>query len=89
MGCLCTRCTNSIKDFSNVKELLVVFNKTFVKFDGYIILKKDRPNYIDCFNTLKENYEGKTYGVDMDVGKTTLELLPQRIVISLDINKKV
>jgi hypothetical protein len=39
---------------------------------------------VNCFNALKESYEERNYNVEMEVGKTTLELLPKRIVISFD-----
>ena len=39
---------------------------------------------INCFNALREKYEEKSYNVNMEIGETTVELLPKRIVTSLD-----
>ena len=44
-------------------------------------IKKD---VISCFNALKESYEEKNYNVNLEPGKTTVELLPKRIVTSFD-----
>jgi hypothetical protein len=39
---------------------------------------------VNCFNALNQSYEGKNYNVEMKTGKTTLELLPKRIVARFD-----
>jgi hypothetical protein len=38
----------------------------------------------DCFEELKENYEGAGYGVNMKRGDVDVELLPKRIVTTLN-----
>ncbi len=38
----------------------------------------------DCFDSLKENYEKKGYGVDLKKGPVNVELLPDRIVSTFD-----
>lgn len=39
---------------------------------------------VSCFNSLKQSYEEKNYNVEIETGKTTIELLPKRIVTSFD-----
>lgn len=34
----------------------------------------------DCFNSLKENYENQGYNVEMNIGSTSIQLLPERIL---------
>ena len=43
-----------------------------------------REDVINCFNALKESYEEKNYNVEMGVGRTSIELLPKRVVASFD-----
>mgnify|MGYP001587717705 FL=1 len=37
-----------------------------------------------CFNNLEENYKNEGYTVTLDPGKTTVELLPKRVVTNLE-----
>lgn len=39
---------------------------------------------VNCFNALEESYVEKNYNVEIEPGKTTLELLPKRVVASFD-----
>ena len=39
---------------------------------------------VSCFNALEESYKEKNYNVNMELGITTIELLPKRIVASFD-----
>jgi len=43
-----------------------------------------RGDVVNCFDALKKSYEERNYNVDMEVGRTTLELLPKRVVASFD-----
>ena len=43
-----------------------------------------REDVVNCFNSLRASYEEKNYNVQMEVGRTTLELLPKRVVASFD-----
>ena len=43
-----------------------------------------REDVVNCFNALKESYEEKNYNVEMKIGKTTIELLPKRVVANFD-----
>ena len=43
-----------------------------------------KEDVVDCFNALKQSYEEKNYNVGMEIGKTTLEFLPKRVVASFD-----
>lgn len=38
----------------------------------------------DCFETLKNNFESQGYAVNLKEGKTSVELLPQRVVVSFE-----
>ena len=38
----------------------------------------------DCFETLKNNFESQGYTVNLKEGKTSVELLPQRVVVSFE-----
>jgi hypothetical protein len=37
-----------------------------------------------CFNSLQENYKNEGYTVNLQIGKTTVELLPKRVVTRFD-----
>jgi len=43
-----------------------------------------KEDVISCFNALRESYEEKNYNVNLESGRTTVELLPKRIVTSFD-----
>jgi len=43
-----------------------------------------KEDVVNCFNALRESYERKNYDAQMEVGTTTIELLPKRIVVSFD-----
>jgi hypothetical protein len=43
-----------------------------------------REDVVNCFDSLKKTYEEKNYNVNMETGKTTIELLPKRVVASFD-----
>lgn len=38
----------------------------------------------DCFETLKNNFESQGYAVNLKEGETSVELLPQRVVVSFE-----
>ena len=44
------------------------------------IQEEIQPALENCFNSLKESYEKRGYGVDLQEGSIDIELLPQRIV---------
>jgi hypothetical protein len=50
------------------------------------IQKEIAPEVDDCFDSLKESYEGRGYGVNLQKGlvPVSVELLPQRIVSTFD-----
>jgi len=39
---------------------------------------------INCFNKLEENYVGRGFQVNLEQGGTTIELLPKRIITTMD-----
>ena len=48
------------------------------------ITDKIQPIVGNCFISLRENYESKGYGVDMEAVSTRVELLPKRVVANFD-----
>ena len=43
-----------------------------------------KEDVINCFNELKESYTRRNYNVNLEQGKTRVELLPKRVVSSFD-----
>lgn len=50
----------------------------------YEIANEIKNEVKDCFDSMKESYEKKGYGVNLKQGETKIELLPKKIVATFD-----
>lgn len=71
--------------YTNENYKTCVIQKPLLQQNIEIEIKEEiEENVVGCFNALEESFESKNYDVQLETGKTTVELLPKRIAVSFD-----
>ncbi|MBM3228450.1 hypothetical protein FJZ20_00995 [Candidatus Pacearchaeota archaeon] len=71
--------------YTNENYKTCLIQKPLLKQNIEFEIENDiREDVVACFNALKENYESRNYNVNLETGRTNVELLPKRVVVSFD-----
>jgi superfamily I DNA and/or RNA helicase len=71
--------------YTNENYKLCVVQQPLLKPHIESEIKKDISEEVTaCFNNLKANYEGEGYAVQLQIGKTKVELLPKRVITTFE-----